>query len=1476
MASCYQHSDRPLSPSAADRRRQFPFRPIEKKSLDRFIPMYNVAVNLCTKVNDNRFTFILMLNCRHLKQENHVDTATPNSAKNDYLSLYAVRTFIDADAKRVKDMLDYAYFEVMARGLTGNITDNNNDTRRHKTYIEYYLFNEWQKTMHPDQTSNQREGGKRELILPSVYCYLFDSANYTVDELLSSYQNTATLADVMAERREFQARVSNYMNTPDCHCYKDGDKPTQFTVSNQTEAPYSEAVWIKRLIENDPIDITTGDSTNETAHRHGKITDSPLTSGFESNFYTNPNDNSGRLQYESRMPEQQNETHLIDSVNYDEFLHRFKRQGQSDTFNANLAPSHHAAHTEDALRKWLDILNLCDCHIFTEIRRQRDFPDLAANSYALAMESVVCTLSMQYFCTRNKINDIIRHVFITGHPERYVNENHYLRNFSSYCEWRDSVDVNHTITLAKSLCFSPILLEWLDNDVSLRAFTEYTRKELAAEITLIPSHDLSSPPTTYQEVANFNFRYFFISCHRLKEHCQLPSCDLSVAKNAWHVAMNESLGVKSEMPVVMSKKQVTRKRSLVSLSDIIPLPLTSHETKRPKSNLSNNRDTDPEKASEPKAHNTQADMNTLSIRERLFLQAWRRQGKNSDNVMNKFRPPPEKWYIVVDKTIYGKTTPILVEETTNSDKKIAANVVADLDVKTLAEQSNIRIISYFGNNPVNGAPIKKWLSRYDIDKKKKKIIEQKIMMHYLTLAIHADIDPSQQGNQNDSQDSEEKVTVTNSHFTGKPPPGLANREPTISAIISNFKALNYIRSASNAVDMSIEQLLFLEIFLTFSSSKRAILINGNPGTGKTTVMMHLIRHFNHLVICLLPTKVLRERMINMIKSMMEKEASAKNNLSGLIPGVMTFSALIKRLMRYKMSPQVYSRVIERYLTGEQQRMYHTVRPAFLSENFLPTQVPVKSINYPHIAFIDEYNLIDWHQHLLIGEALEMLRVTRVLYGDSGQSAPICSTNDNTEMISLRCALTIQFLENKRIINSSSALSELLSDPIWNWRSNNDNTNVCNYVRSLLDRYLSNLVSNRIVIHGLSGWFSALSALLDWYDKCPCRRQLCTISDMCELLNRIPPLPLPCIIALKNKTCDRSNYWLGRAVRDYVIKRCHELETEDNHGKEPRLFSRHIVDNYCMVIRRNAYAKQYAYHANEKEIETKGTGTGYIYGTIADDPWCADLTLIIGAVYRFIGCSTLIERDSLLQLIAFLPEKENTAISSYCCDHTACRICHGDLATAKRAGNAMDRHTMGCGPPREISEFELGLLADCKDTNSDSDDDIYHDISKQYVLGSMPRLLMRRVYSESVHKRQRYIDLSTETKKPSNHLSPPLADNAGGEKTPDKGVQLIRSSDDFNNVFIIKRAYYTLTRCSSVWTPNLHTMENSREGMQLYGYPLALNASITSYRVQGETISDTDVYIDFERMGKEQALVALSRVRRFEQICGVINIDKFGR
>lgn len=441
---------------------------------------------------------------------------------------------------------------------------------------------------------------------------------------------------------------------------------------------------------------------------------------------------------------------------------------------------------------------------------------------------------------------------------------------------------------------------------------------------------------------------------------------------------------------------------------------------------------------------------------------------------------------------------------------------------------------------------------------------------------------------------------------------------------------------------------------------------------------------------------------------------------------------------------------------------------------------------------------------------------------------------------------------------------------------------------------------------IAKWFDDMVDLLRWYDQRRCRRRVKSTVTLREIVRRVPSLSLPCFISKRNYDCDRINYWICRAVKDYVKRRCDRMAWE-NHYKSGS--SEILVDCFLLVTRRTALATLDAWHRNEHDIVESRTMTTKTMTTtttltsttvrtddetndheedcetsnyddivdytdtdnsdntgsednnveldpgntarnelyfINDDPWCSELTLIIGGVYRFIGQGTkLISKDTLLRLIAFLPCDDNQrTVSPYVCDPTdtiepCCdakcvkrKSSHENLAQSFESLECANEPAVKSGSTIKSSKLLCGETSLTKGCGLPTNNDraVTH-------FDKFPRLLMRKLVT--------------------------------------------RDDDDTSSVWnakdmiVVSRGTFTLNRCNSVWTKNMYTFEHKRDGMVLFGYPLVLNCGVSTWRVQGETIPRSDMYIDFKYMSKQQALVALSRVRRNEQICGVLNLNAYG-
>lgn len=643
---------------------------------------------------------------------------------------------------------------------------------------------------------------------------------------------------------------------------------------------------------------------------------------------------------------------------------------------------------------------------------------------------------------------------------------------------------------------------------------------------------------------------------------------------------------------------------------------------------------------------------------------------------------------------------------------------------------------------------------------------------------------------------------------------------------------------------SMEQLLFLQIFLKCASADFSILVNGNPGSGKTTIMNFLNDMLENQTLNLLPTNVLRERT----KMRLERNGNVVND-----PVVLTLSSFIKRNLRYNMSPDMYSRIIERYLAEQLERMSMTVRPMSVDRFLNPLSSPVDTLLYPPLVQIDEYNLSNFAEMELVSQICRTLQCVRVCFGDFAQGAPIRGTNDNAELIALRASLMVQFMDNKRLLATKSGgttvrLTELLSDPVWNWRGNNCEDGITEYVRKLIDRCLCQPLRSRIDhdtstiasklrerigdeflaertirlnSEALGEWFDSTVSLMQWYDEKPCRRHVNSLDTLTDLVSRLAPLPLPCVISRRNYESDRVNLLVSTAICRYVDQACSDLAVRATK-KEAR--SSFLPSCFYVVTRRACIANEESVSSNAASIKKSAydaddmepSGMPPSDLVIDDDPWCSSLTLILGAVYRFIGkWPEVLSTDTLLRLVAFLPSendesrKKKKSPPQYFCDGSA--PCDSECSKLRKQRQLI---------PRATTQRRRYTTRGCGGTCR------------------APRLLMRRINTRDDEDRTAAV-----------------------------------CESDF---VVIGRSCFKLTRCNSVWTPNMYTLNCARTGMVLYGYPLVMNCGISSWRVQGETIPRSDVYVDLRNMSRQQALVSLSRVRHHEQIRGVINLRFYGR
>lgn len=919
---------------------------------------------------------------------------------------------------------------------------------------------------------------------------------------------------------------------------------------------------------------------------------------------------------------------------------------------------------------------------------------------------------------------------------------------------------------------------------------------------------------------------------------------------------------------------------------------------------------------------------------------------------------------------------------------------------------------------------------------------------------------------------------------------------------------------------STEQLMFLDIFFARSEPMFAILVNGNPGTGKSTVMNYITSCLSYNTITLLPTNVLRERVCAVYAQMRQRtnettatsgdgdgsdrdrrptkatpthrttavtleeplrvirqeifdDTNYRNLFANNVdqfgqrlnyfvpndPQVMTVSAFLRRTLRYSLAPEMYSRIIERYLEDQTTRLRVTLRPMSVNRDLTPLDEPIRSIIYPPVVQVDEYNLCPYTDHFVVSQACEQLRVSRVYYGDFAQSSPIRGVHDNAEMIALYAPLMVQFVDNKRLLRTGGLtnnlltlandatteckvttppsvsqsddmrvkLLELLADSVWNWRANNCDDGTNEYVRTLIETCVTEPLRKRFehwkrsketarLLHrqeqrhdtdrhdnygnddrngeverleeiikldltAIDEWYEGMVRLLRWYDERRCRRHVFTAHCLNELAALVPPLRLPCVISRRNYDCDRVNYWVSCAIRDYVGKRCAErsLSNDFSVNDSP---SELQTNCFFVTARRSALANYVSRQSCNDEIvrwsiddadndndddnnpnemvdtvnggnggrcrrvfetddcrflfnesrernddnnhdesmssvntieDDSGTRNGssdhdagappgdrtqngrrsddaYHETRINDDPWCSELTLFVGGVYRFIGqAPKIMSTDTILRLIAFLPAdddhladgaKRPCTIGPYVCSTSNCDVrCGGGnqasslitsvWATSMMQQDGLSASTQSKGP---------------SDNDTDDNDSIavYRRHKRCYASSTLttgcglPSLATPVALSAKLSTGRRKPSTATTSQTRSYTYKPPRLlmyrlTSRDDDTRPSVDIQSV--SDDF---VIISPGKFTLSRCNSVWTPNMYTMKHKREGVYLFGYPLVLNCGVTCWRVQGETIAKSDVYIDFKNMNKQEALVSLSRVRRDEQIAGAINLSFYGK
>lgn len=1289
---------------------------LEKHSLDRLLPLFNVATNISTKIGYNKFCFVLLLRrVRVVEDQRHA------------LRLFAVRVFRDEDAQKVRDILEPVRDAVLRRvfgGKFGSYVDRINHAEGVEDSLEELDGDSLPDFIAKSWRRNTSEEAVPLIRFPNVYVYIVDPLarfeTLVCDEIASGAKKLV-LRDLFASRDNYETLLRKRISDP---VFRNRERTVLAHLAQKTGR------------------TKKGGSLDATVEIDSKLASSSLLTNC-------PDYWNQRLSSETASPseipsllERKEETN---SEPQHQAFFDYTRQQRSRGHVGFLYTSSEddRERTEsEYIAIWRHSLKSVDGRLFDDDRLDNEYPLMNAPSRSasfIAMAaSCLHSVSLQVFLTRNKLNDIARFVAIANEPRVYRRELEVARNFASYLDYSSFASE----TLCRDRCprlfaekiFLP--LEWLDNEIVVDALNSWSHSRL--DIRFCPLEPFDQP------------RYIL-----------LQGSDKTESMLRWQEHAEQVFENSSEVTPAAPSRYVSPSdfarflRSRDSEESVVPAACTP--------------------AASP------------------FFDIFLKKRRLSDQSPSakRIKSQPSVWAVSLAGKLYDET----VEE-------------------------NALIRVYCANKcPRNTGSFARWKARGDEGNTK---YVKALLKHW------------QKEEDAERLDERDAVQVKTSTFC----------ERTYSDDQYNPYSAFLADHANSSPADSMEQLLFLQIFLKCASADFSILVNGNPGSGKTTIMNFLNDMLENHTLNLLPTNVLRERT----KMRLERNGGSVDD-----PVVLTLSSFIKRNLRYNMSPDMYSRIIERYLAEQLERMSMTVRPMSVDRFLNPLSSPVDTLLYPPLVQIDEYNLSNFAEMELVSQICRTLQCVRVCFGDFAQGAPIRGTNDNAELIALRASMMVQFMDNKRLLATKSGtavrLTELLSDPVWNWRGNNCEDGITQYVRKLIDRCLCQPLRSRIdhdmstlasklrekigdeflaerTIRLSSGtlneWFDSTASLMQWYDEKPCRRHVRSLETLTDLVARLAPLPMPCVISRRNYESDRVNQLVSTAICRYVDQSCSDLAVRATK-KESR--SSFLPSCFYVVTRRACIANEESVSSNSTSIKKSArdaddmepSGMPSSDLVIDDDPWCSSLTLILGAVYRFIGkWPEVLSTDTLLRLIAFLPSesdesrKKKKSPPQYFCDGSS--PCDSECSQLRKQRQLIPRAaalrtarryaTRGCG-------------GTCR----------------------APRLLMRRINTRDDEDRTTAV-----------------------------------CESDF---VVIGRSCFKLTRCNSVWTPNMYTLNCARTGMVLYGYPLVLNCGISSWRVQGETIPRSDVYVDLRNMSRQQALVSLSRVRHHEQIRGVINLRFYG-
>lgn len=619
-----------------------------------------------------------------------------------------------------------------------------------------------------------------------------------------------------------------------------------------------------------------------------------------------------------------------------------------------------------------------------------------------------------------------------------------------------------------------------------------------------------------------------------------------------------------------------------------------------------------------------------------------------------------------------------------------------------------------------------------------------------------------------------------------------------------------------------EQRLLIYWSKKFLDENHSISVNGDPGTGKSTVLFHLLKRYRR-PLCAVPT--------NKMKFQMTLKLTTMSNVSPLA-SVCTVSACLKRLGCFKSAPKVYSTRISKRLSDALVYMKHVVSsdksridhmlhnisrktvapkrkkgkkrnakgvPKEEDEGGEPLE-PARVTRFPDILMIDEVNMNHWQHIAYIQEGLKQLRSPVIMFGDSAQNRPIEATADNADLISINSSLVVQMRRNKRLIDNindecPTPLSLILSDGVWNLNYFDENRlvneSVGAYIRSLIkEHYASSSVLDNTRIDltdPVLRWCASLKRLHRYYLRYPCHRYGRSLDVVRRLAEKyVPSDPMLFLIAQTNLVCDRFNYWYAYTYYDQLLTGVFDGD-QTNYLR--------YRNNYVFLYQRNSFIpykslvnisrdQLYTDDGDENGDGSIDLNAKIVRGAIRDDPWASIVVFCVGFYYQYLGRVPSLPPNSVLRLIQILYDEKTS--QQYFCNDPACLTC-----------------TM--------------------------------------MSQNFPK---RTSFSSFTH------------------------DN--------RVTGLMMQNLEDQQFYIITPEYYTVNRYNSLWCSKEIDHDSEREGSLFYGYALRLHTSLTSYKVQGETLDLArypSVHLDLSQMQRESVLVSMSRVTTNDQIKSILNVDE---